>query len=167
MIILIIIFCIFKNTHPFPLKDWSLQLDKNMRRATATCVLVGASTSLRSYTKIKGHSENRLANFYPRQTSQDSLSNLQLKMEAKANPSPKNKKEALQHLAEDHLPYEQVSDMQRVANDFMGIYNDHSEYATDMAYRYHNIWRVNNPSPVNKEAGYTQKPMKMQPGATT
>lgn len=138
-----------------------------MRRATATCALVGASTSLRSYTKIKGNSENRLANFYPRATSQEALETLKLKMESKANPVPKTKKEALQHLVDAQLPYEQVSDMQRCANDFMGIYNDHGEYATDMAYRYHNIWKVNNPSPVNREAGYTQKPMRMQPGATT
>lgn len=137
-----------------------------MRRATSTCVLVAASGSLRSYTKVKGTTENRLANFYPRQTSQEALELLKKKIEASANPEPKSKKEALQHLADAHLSYEQVSDMQRVANDFMGIYNDHGQYATDMAYNYHGIWKCNNPSPVNREAGYTLKPMKMQPGGT-
>lgn len=110
--------------------------------AEATCVAVGA---VRHFVAGKGIVENRIAKHYYNKSGKEVLAEIDAKTEKLKHPNPKNRKEAMAHLTQ--LPsYEYVADFQRWSNDMMAIYSDPILYSQDMAYHYHRIWKVMNPT---------------------
>lgn len=114
-----------------------------MRRACLTSA--SSLNAVRCIIAGKSVVENRITKHYYNKSPEECRAEMNAQLDKHKVANPKNKKEALEHLTRNPN-YEYTADFQRWANDMMAIYSDPVLYGHDMAYHYHRIWKVCNPS---------------------